>query len=92
MFRALCHLSESTNIKVLNFVGLAMYRIAGGKEQRSLIAKNLPLIGKMIGLGQHKSNTVARQAGRALCELLKEESIQQTLLSQVMLSTPPLFI
>jgi hypothetical protein len=38
-----------------------MYRIAGGNEQRSLIAKNLPLMDKMIGLGQHKSNTVAPQ-------------------------------
>ena len=82
VFRALCHLAESQNIKVLNFVGLAIYRIAGGKEQRAQIAKNIPLLQKMLLLGQHRSNTVARQAGRALCEMLKEETIRETLLDK----------
>ena len=38
VLRALCHLSESGHVGVLNFVGLAMYRIAQVCAARTYIA------------------------------------------------------
>mmetsp|Transcript_7868 Transcript_7868/g.26317 ORF Transcript_7868/g.26317 Transcript_7868/m.26317 type:complete len:789 (+) Transcript_7868:287-2653(+) len=87
VFRALAELSESQNVKVLNFVGLAMYRITLVKAHRHAISQNKHFLDRMVALGQSRSNMVARQAGRAFCEMLKEESIREELLKKGVLKT-----